>query len=865
MGKQILRLTLRGIRSFLGRYIALFLIVALSVGFFAGLKVTGDAMTATGDDFLTAHAFYDYRIFSTLGFTEEDESAFADISYIGAAEGGKSADALLTTSSGDAAFHLLSLPERVNLPSLKAGALPSKAGECLGDARFFGEGDIGKTVTLAKGQTGEAAGLTVSSFVLTGTADSPLYLGNDRGVTDIGSGSLRGFLYLPPESFTGEVYTEMNLLIAGRDEIYRDEKAYDDLVEEHRDALEHYAKDRASKRREDLLSSFDRLPVGTGPADRASGNALRFPFELSSECLTGVPSDGVPALSSDLAGGALPDGIPSQPAIPEPEVYLLTREENTGYVSFTDDSAIVSGIADILPVFFILIAILVCMTTVSRMVDEERTQIGVLKALGMSGGGVTAKYLLYAGSAAVLGWVVGFFAGTWGLPQIFWYAYSPLYGFSELRYLFSPVLALLTLAAALAGILGSCFFSCRKEMRDVPAALIRPRTAKAGKRVLIERLPFVWKRLRFLQKITLRNMFRYKQRFIMMLVGIGCCAAMVVTSFGLRDSMLHIADLHYGEVQTYDLEVTVSDEDRERVTENGNVEAALPCTVHRVEVRKEDTSSTVNLYSFGEGDGTDYTKFWNLRRHGDRTALQLPGEGGALLSMGSAKALRVSEGETVTVRTAEGETASFTVEGIFEGYIDNFLMLSSRGYEKAFGERRENALLIKAGCDPEALGEQLLSIDGVTGVKQLSAMRERVDKALFSINIISIVVLLFAGALAFTVIYNLTNINIAERSREIATVEVLGFYKEETESYVLRENLALSLLASLIGLPLGKLLHAVVMGKISITSVAFDLRISLRGYLLSFVCTLLFAAVVNLCMRRRISKIKMAESLKAVE
>ncbi|MGN1085167.1 MAG: ABC transporter permease [Lachnospiraceae bacterium] len=557
---------------------AILLIVALGSGFFAGLKITTDAMANTCEVFLSEQNFYDFRLFSTLGFTGEDVERFAGLSYIKAAEGTNSVDAMLSRDGSSRPYQLLAIPEQTNLPSLAAGRMPGTENECLADSKFFHEEDIGTTFRISdENDESITSRIKGEEFTVVGLVNSPLYLGLDRGTTGIGSGALYTYLYLPKEAFTDEIYTEINVVLNETAEIYSE--AYDELIE------------RYEKEITDLCN------------------------ELADERYAGL-----------LADNGLTPELGERFGIKKPETYVLTRDENAGYISFENDTSILSGVANIFPVFFILIAMLVCSTTMTRMVDEERTQIGVLKALGYSNAAVMAKYLLYAGSATLLGWSVGFFLCTWGLPQVFWYAYSVLYHFSPLIYLFSPGLAFLTLAVSLISILGTTLISCQKEFGSVPAALIRPRAAKNGRRILLERITSLWNRLTFLQKITLRNMFRYKQRLIMMLVGISCCAGLVVTAFGVRDSMIGIGALQFEDIQKYDIEATFEEGTEENVCaklkELREIAAYHTASVHRVELLGEKAMNSVRLMSFE--DTSRLSEFWEFHR--GEEAVAYPGK-----------------------------------------------------------------------------------------------------------------------------------------------------------------------------------------------------------------------------------------------
>ena len=548
-----------------------------------------------------------------------------------------------------------------------------------------------------------------------------------------------------------------------------------------------------------------------------------------------------------------------------PSAYVLTRNENAGYVSFENDTAIIGSVANIFPIFFIAIAILVCTTTMSRMVDEERTQIGTLKALGFGKSAIMCKYLLYAAIATVVGWGIGYFVCTWALPQIFWSAYNEIYNFAPITYLFSGSLAALTLTVSLVSILGTTYISARKELADVPASLIRPRAGKVGKRVLFERIKLLWSKLSFLNKITIRNMFLYKRRMIMMLVGIGCCAGLIVTAFGVRDSMIDVGEIQYYQIQRYDIEVSYGDDDETTVTEaldevNG-IDGYLDVRLDYVDLNADKTMSSVHLLSFDNAE--QITAYWSFLKNGE--SMELPRKGEVLISPKVAENLSLSAGDTLEIRDADMRTGTVRVAGVFDNHIYDYVILSDETYSELFGEWSSNTALLKAADNVEEVAKQLTEIDGVTSVSQLATVERNITGALDCLNYIIWLIVAFSGALAFIVIFNLTNINIAERRREIATVQVLGFYPKETESYVLKENLILSVIASILGLPLGKLFHFTVMSMVKIDMITFNIKITPLSYLLAFVFSVLFAVIVNCVMKKQIGRVNMAESLKAVE
>ena len=549
--------------------------------------------------------------------------------------------------------------------------------------------------------------------------------------------------------------------------------------------------------------------------------------------------------------------------------YLLTRDENTGYACFESDTSIVAAVSVVFPVFFFLVAALVCMTTMKRMVDEERTQIGVLKAMGYGRAQIMSKYLFYSGSAALLGSAIGYSLGVTGLPWIIWEIYGLLYGFAPLEYAVLPTLASSSFAAALLCSMGATWLSCRMELKRQASELIRPKTPRAGKRVFLEYISPVWRRLSFLHKVSVRNVLRYRSRLVMMVLGIGGCTALLCTGFGIRDSIAHVADDQFDQITLYDYSVTFQDGqtqesaaaflDRHGWTE----EKALLVHSGSVDVQSPEGSKSVYLV-ISASDTLD--GFLSL--HNDEGPVAYPGKDEVVLSGGLAENLGVSPGDTVKLSVGKLGTIEAVVSSLCDNYVFNYAYLSAQTYREHLYEDPEYNTLYMAArddADPYEEGAALLEDDDVGAVTVNAATRDRVDSMLSRLDYIVLVVVLCAAALAFIVLYNLTNINVTERIREIATIKVLGFYQGEVAAYVFREINILSILGSLAGLGMGKALHAFVMAQIRIDAMNFACRIAPLSYLISFVMTLLFTLVISLGMRPRLRRIDMAESLKSIE
>ena len=556
-----------------------------------------------------------------------------------------------------------------------------------------------------------------------------------------------------------------------------------------------------------------------------------------------------------------------------PDTYLLGRDTNVGYVCFENDSSIVEGIANIFPVFFILVAVLVCVTTMNRMVEEQRTQIGVLKAIGYSEGAIMSKYMIYSGLASVVGCIVGFFLGTWAFPNVIWTAYGIMYRAEDLVYVCDLRMGAFCLGVAIACSVGTTWFSCRVELSQVAAQLMRPKAPKAGKRVLLEKVPFIWNHLSFLRKVSMRNIFRYKKRLFMMVIGISGCTALLVTGFGIKDSIADIAARQFEEIQIFDLAVALQDpadedtyDDLDRMSSFG-VADYLCIMEKNMDLVTDEGIKSIYLVV---GEPERMPEFLNLHTETGES-IPYPGTGEGVVSNKLAEDYHISVGDTITLRDDGMREITLIVAAIQKNYIYNYVHISDSTWEDQMGEAPErktvyiNVAHDETGMDEHGTAAKLMELDNVSNVTVNLDTMERVGNMMASLNIIVVAVIVSAAGLAFIVLYNLTNINITERIREIATIKVLGFYKKETESYVFRENLILSVLGMGVGLFLGKWLHAYVMNEIRIDMISFEVYVKPVSYLYSALLTIGFAWFVGKAMGGKLDKVSMTESLKSVD
>ena len=1125
---------LREIKSTLARYLAIFAIIALGVGFFAGLRISTDAMLKTADAYFQEKELYDFRLVSTLGLTREDVDAFAGLPGVEKSIGSVNADFLCRTEEGDIVLRAHLLTEELNRLDLTAGRLPGAGDECMLDALFFGEECLGTVLTFSEENTEETrSSFAYDAYTVVGLVNAPYYANFERGTSALGQGKLAGFIYLPAEGFDTEIYTEIFLRLTERGKLYSD--AYEAAVDGMEPAVADLLEQRAQLRHDDLESDalsriedaqaeldegrdtyrrertdaeteldealeelnsarteldegWDQLSAGKedlagkkaeteaelararreldegwaalkkgrseletrreeaarsladaqAELEEAAGQIARGEAQLeqcrnlcaAGEALTrGInaalpnlefdsPNELVSALiygenpqlatvadaalaGSGMTGGsfcaawtraeeqlgaplsgetvaALAAGLEAARAqyhegtaqleeakeasasalaeaettladsetqlqageaayaknrkaaaaeqeleaaeqelsrgeedyedglreyedaraeadrrfaeaeqeladgqrkvdeareklrdLEDPSTYVLDRTANIGCATLDNDMGIVRGVSRVFPLFFFLVAALVCVTTMTRMVDEQRTQNGVLKALGYRSGAIIGQYLFYAGSASLLGCIAGFLLGSRLLPMALWRVYQIMYAIDRpvafvLDWeLFAGCTALFLLCA-----LGATYLVCRRDLNESAAELIRPKAPPAGKRIFLERAKFIWKRVKFLHKVSIRNILRYKKRMVMMILGVGGCTALLLTGFGIRDSIQHILDYQYDEIELYDCSVSFKNALNEaemeafRSAHADVVSEAAFLHVSAMDLTEGGKTLSVNAVVFEE----DPEGFIDLHRGKEPIPWPKPGE--TVIDYRLAMDCGIKTGDAITLRDPDFREVTLIVSGIFDNYIYDYAFIRADTFREQWGAAPEiKTAFLKLGeeADRHAAAASIVSDRNAAAVNVLDDMRERVGSMLASMNYIVLIVLVCAGALAFIVLYNLTNISINERRREIATLKVLGFYPKESAAYVFRENMILTGISALAGLPMGYALLWYVMRQIKISSFYFGCRAAPLSYVTAVALTFVFAAAVAFLLYFKLEKIDMADSLKAIE
>ncbi len=556
----------------------------------------------------------------------------------------------------------------------------------------------------------------------------------------------------------------------------------------------------------------------------------------------------------------------------QPEWYVFDRNDNPGYSEYGENANRINNIASVFPVFFILVAALVCLTTMGRMVEEQRTQIGTLKAIGYTNREIIFKYMFYASAATLTGALVGVLVGMKLFPTVIIVAYGIMYNIPELCTPIDIPNAVISITVCLAAMLFTVFFSCKSVLSEQAAQLMRPKAPKIGKRIFIERIAPLWKRFNFSSKVTARNLFRYKRKMLMSTIGIAGCTALLLTGFALYDSINDIIRLQYGEIQFYDGMVIYDGEKYPEADEQAAEiisEYGESVNVYQKQMSVSTEDADVDAYIAVPSDPEKFTEFFTLRSRQTGERYQLT-DGTVYIDEKMSLLLGgVTGGDKLTISKSDTEKVDVTLTAFFENYPGHYVYMTENTYVQLFGEMPEyNSLYFSHNLETDeedSLAERILKTEGTLTVSFSSAVKENYVNMLSALTLVIVVVIVSAGALAYVVMYNLTNINITERIREIATLKVLGFYDKEVDAYIFRENILLTLMGTAVGLFMGIFLARFIITTAEVDLVMFGRNIYAGSYVLAAVFTLVFSLLVTLVMHRRLKDVDMIEALKSVE
>lgn len=890
------------------RFLSILLIILLGVSFYAGIKATGPNMLNTADHYYKKQHLMDTKITSPFGLTKDDIAKVAAIDEVKKVQGGYSLD--LNEPDKNQVVHVMSYDldakQNLNQPVLTSGRLPEKSGEIVLDqrAKELKLAKIGEKLDWSEIEGHEK--LNQKTYEVVGFVNSPLYIDKiSRGNTSIGKGSIDYFALIPQTDFVDGDFSEAFVQYketpkeSGYSDAYdrlqsRDEKLIKKALKQSaRDKYDAQAKNLAEGQKE-LTSGLQKLAEGQKTIETETEKVDTQIKQLTQQ---GLSSEMLPAelkeAQNKLAQEA--DKIADQQhelEIKQSELeesqnlfdklsakdnIYTNRKDDAAYKEYQDNADRLSSIATVFPVFFFLIAALISLTTMTRMVDEKRGEIGALKALGYTNWEISQKFIVYAITASITGSLLGLVVGYHVFPTIIYNAYGSLYNLPELIITYYWSYSIQSVVVALLCTVVSALVVLRVDLLSTPATLLRPKAPKPGKRILLERIPWLWRRMNFNQKVTARNLFRYKQRMLMTVLGIAGCAAMIVTGFGIRDAIGDIVDIQFSRIWHYDATVVLNDD----VTKDGgkdyraqrdeisNVNDHLALAQKTVTVEKKGVNSQDVTLDVPEKNKNlaDFVTFKD-RKTGESYHLD---QDGVIINEKLAKLFDVKSGDQLKIVDSNNREYQVKVSHIVENYALHFMYLTPEYYEKIFAEKPEyNVDLLKfkkelSETQEKKLAQDLMNSENVMNVTYTSAIGKQMDDTMGSLNIVVWVLIVSAALLAFIVLYNLTNINISERIRELSTIKVLGFYDREVTLYVYRENNILTILGILLGSVLGKLLHNFVLKTAEVDMMMFPPIIHLISYLYAALLTILFSLIVMWFMHQKLKHVDMIEALKSVD
>ena len=561
--------------------------------------------------------------------------------------------------------------------------------------------------------------------------------------------------------------------------------------------------------------------------------------------------------------------------IEKPTLYILDRDSHQSFVEYEGCANSIDALAKIFPVFFFAVAALVCLTTMTRMVDEQRINIGTLKGLGYKTSQISKKYILYALIACITGSILGLAIGFSVFPTVIFFAYGMMYSIENIVYVFSIPIAIGITSLALIIITLSAYMACRKELKETPAILMRPKAPKSGKRILLERVPFIWNRFSFISKVTVRNIFRYKKRFLMTVLGIAGCTALILTGFGIKDSIEMILTGQYGTLFKYDMSLVIQSdmtdkqiyELRKNLSDIDEINKYEFFSYENGDIKVNNTTKEITIVVPENLKKMD--KFIHLQDRKTQNPIKLNNKG-IVLTEKIARDLGVKAGDEIELINSDDKKVKIKVSNITENYISHYVYISPENYTKLFEKDLDFNRVIGILNNPsvkieDKLSKKLFDIDTIDGITFNTASKETFHNTIKNLNYVVLIMIISAGALAFVVLYNLTNVNISERIREIATIKVLGFYDKEVSAYIYRENIILTIIGTVVGLGLGTILHKFIMVTVEIQSMMFGRVIDMSSYFIAAVLTIVLSLFVNLAMFYKLRNVKMVESLKSVD
>ncbi len=895
MKNALMKDSLKEIKNTHKRFLSILLMAFLGVGFFAGIQATSPDMVNTINKYYKDQQVYDIQIMSTLGLKDSDIQEVSKINGVEKAIGTYETDGKIEIGEKEIVAKVLCL-EDMNTPKLLEGRLPQSIDECLVEENFltFNNKKIGDTIELniakSKNDDGEEIDyLKQNKLKIVGTVQSPVYISKDRGNSKLGAGKVNYYMYIDKENINAkDIYTNLYVKVKDADKYTTSKNQYKETVQNVKNEIDQIKSSREQARKDELVEiatkKVDDAEKELNSQKEEANKQIEDAKKQLKDAKNKIPQSELAKIELKKqevnkqlqeAEGKVADSRDQISKIEKPTWYILDRESNSGYVSFIQDSKSIENIGKVFPAVFFIVATLISLTSMTRMVEEERTQIGTLKALGYNKIQIASKYIIYASLACIIGGVLGMCIGFVILPTIIWKMYMMMYQMTDVVLEFNWLYGGIGLGLILVCIVGTTIYSIQKELQETPATLMRPKAPKMGKRVLLEKIPFIWKRLSFSRKVTVRNIFRYKKRVLMTIIGIMGCTSLILAGFGLKDSISAIMPSQYGKIFNYDMQINLKDgltdeqikSYMEKLAKRDDVVKVAETYLTSTTVENGSLDEDAQIIVPKENEGLkDLITIYDKKT---KQPINLNSDEICLTDK-AAQLLNVSVGDTVKLKDSDGNVVEAKIGNIVENYINHYVYMSKELYQKIYKtDYKINAILLKDNNlsveQVENLSKEFMKENEVSSVSAMSTLTEMINNMLNSLNFVVVVLIVTAGMLAFVVLYNLSNVNISERIRELATIKVLGFYDKEVYDYISRETVILTIIGILLGLVGGYFLNYFIITTCEINMLRFVKVIHPISYIYSICITVGFTLMVNIVTYFALKKIDMIESLKSVE
>ena len=801
------------------RFLSLICMAFLGVGFYAGIQSSSPDMLKTLDNFYDENNVYDISVISNVGLTEDDLLKLSKIKNVELAINIQEKDSYLEIEENNYVVKLIEYNSQMNNVYIKEGRLPKNNNEVSVDNALLENNNL---------KLGDNITIDGKKYSIVGNVISPLYFSAERPNSNLGSGKVDYYIYVYNGSLDLEAYSNIYITVKGAKKYLTNSDSYKKLINNVKKDID-LIKDKQQDIRYD---------------------------ELYSDIIE----------TSEMYGISIDES-----KFIKPKWYIYDRLDNTSYKELINASDNLKKIGNIFPIIFFAISVLVSLISMMRMIEEDRVENGTLKSLGYNSFHITLKYVIYSLLATTIGSSVGAIFGSYMIPNVIWNIYKKIFFIPKFIYLLKSDYNALGLWICILCICGTSIIVCIKNLREVPANLMRPKAPKSGKKILLERINFIWKKLKFSDKITIRNIFRYKSRVITTILGIAGCTSLILAGFGLKDSIKDVIDFQFNNIIKYDKMLMTNEsinqiDIEKELLNDDKVENYTNVNTQNIKVLFNDEQHEVTMIT--PDDFNSISKSISLIDLKTNNIIDNISDNSCIISEKTAKLLDIDVGDKISLLDNDNNKYDIKVSYIIKNYINQYLYINKNTYNNLFNNYKINSILIslkEEDKNSKEFDKKYISNGYALTIVDIDDIKSSMSDMLSSIDSIVAILIIAAASLAFVVLYNLSNINISERKREIATLKVLGFYPSEVDKYINRETVLLTILGIGIGLLFGSYLSHFIISTCEPDYIMFDRHVYTLSYFYSLFITVIFTIIVTIVTHFNLKKINMVTSLKNVE